>query len=237
MKKNIFLKIGGIIMALGMMLSFGSCLEINKPTANRVCKYLNDTYNREFEATHIGGRLNSDDATLYISPKDDPSLVFTAFIDREGNITDNYVTALKCREVENALNRCIEQRSLTGISEVYILENVTENNPDISIGDFMKKHGIESFHVRFIFVPSDGYGQKIVDSLTDTADLLSINIGSLVFAMSQENYEACKTEIEDYPNVTLAMIESHEPIGAYNVIVSDGVISASAVEIEENIGA
>ncbi len=224
-------------MALGMMIGMGACLEINQPTADKVCSYLENVYGCEFTATHIGDRLNTSHALLYIVPKNDPDLVFTATIDKDGTITENYVTALKCREVERVIDGHLQKSGLTGASEVYIADSVSETDTGISVSEFLSRHGIERFHVRLIFIPGDNYGEKVLNALIDTGKSLEIDLGALVFAMREDAYEPCRQEMEDYPGVTLAAIQNYDPLGMQNVLIDNGVSSVTPAEMEESIGA
>lgn len=236
--KKILKKVGLIIMAITTMITMNACSKVNNDTANEVCAALSEKYGESFEATKIGDRFNTDSAKLYIHPSDNDELLFTASINRTtGEVTDDYVTEKVNYQVEKSIREEFNAVGVSADSRCMVVtrnELVTENeeyNPE----SFMERYSFDNYMV-YLIINGDGMSvDKIHSAITQIGKNLNVKliIAGYVF---DSTYGDCLTELKQSPEMSITMIEAHNPTSTFDVTVDGTGASISLDELSSLLG-
>ena len=149
--KKTIMKVGLMIMALTTMITMNACSKINNETANDVCIALAEKYGEDFVAVKIGDRFNTDSAKLYVHPKNNEEVLFTARINKDsGIVEDNYIEEKINYQVENVLlNAFLEKGiSVSSRSMVVTKDPIIPENDEYTPKSFSEKYNFRFFIIQ-----------------------------------------------------------------------------------------
>lgn len=225
-----------LTLTLGFSLSMGACSMLgtfNKTTANTVCERLNEKYNEEFEAEYIGNRIDTNSATLYVHPKDTPKLMFTAVIDNDGNVTDDYVSNIMTYKVQNDIVESFNKYNIDCAVDVEIVTDIKpEINTNLSIEEFVKKHNVSGMYVKAIYCDDNISKEQLVTIFENISKSYSFKLVINGYFFDIENYRQCSQKFDTYPSYGDTLIKRYNPYKTFTLCVSKEESTPSLHEFE-----
>ena len=95
MNNNVRVRKAGVILMILSLLNLIGCSAIDKDTATQITTALQEKYVEEFKCDSIGNRFGTatnDTVTGYCYPSNEPEVLFTAVMDKDGNLVeDTYI--------------------------------------------------------------------------------------------------------------------------------------------------
>lgn len=235
---KIIKKVGMLIMAVGTMITMSACTKMNKDTAEEVCRALEEKYGQAFTAVKIGDRLNTEHAKLYVHPDEQEELLFTAKLDRTTRmVSDDYIVTKVCFKVKEAIEKAFEEENITSVSRCMIVnseEKVFEKK-DWEPASFMEKHEYDHYTMYLVLDEKNASSDSILHVLKKVSADLQVKMVVTVCLFGTEAYEACKDEMMQYPEMSLTMIESHNPGSTFDVVIDKGIPSITENELAQKI--
>lgn len=237
--KNHLRKAAAILMALLTTITMSACSKINSETAADVREALEAKYGKAFEVTHIGNRLNNSTATAFAHPVDQSEIVFTATIDHDGNVVDDYANHIVLNTIEKELVHAFQANGIaSAVNAVVTEDDVIETDTDISPNAFASKNGIDAILVRVILDGPEVSARSVIDSLEEAAASYEFSLVVSLYVMPHEAFVTCEKDFQTYPSVGATKIESYSPVFSSKLVLSDGGSSVSveqlAVQMEGN---
>ena len=214
----------GILFPLLVLLN--SCVGRFSPsTTSKVEKTLEERYGVEFETTHIGDRIGTEHAKVYLYQKDNPRIQVTAYLSDDGTVTSDYVEQVVAADIEERFEQVLASHRIASKAKaVFTGYSPTEEDFGSDINDVMKKYGIDSLYVKMIFnkeTDSGKFEDAIIPALEDASSIYDFAITAHMFVFEEEQFWKCKEEMEEFPNLSVTMIEDCGPIfKAYDTIES-----------------
>lgn len=230
---NFIKKVGLIIMAAALV-TMSACTKINKDTANEVCSYLESQYGCKFVASQIGDRLNKSTAKLYVYPENNSEIVFTAVIDTNGNITEDYVNHLVLYTIETSIQDSFNSNGMSCAANAVITEDdVHENDTNITVQEFVAKNNIDTVFVRIVLDEATLDATSVIKALEDASKNCGADLAVSAYVLSSDSYQQCKNDFVTYPSVGATQIESYNPISSFSTVVKDGISSLTMNELTD----
>lgn len=210
MFKKILKKASVVVMAVSIFSLIG-CGDMDKQQAADVEKLLQEKYDQEFKATHIGGRYgteNNDSVTTYVHPVDNEKLVVKAVMGKNGELeSDNYIQRL----ISDSFNQILKKElGTTGIESesntvVMDVDSSSETNPEISIEEYVNKYKPKYFSADMIVEETANITPEIFEKALQEVYKAGLNTTFQVniHVILKDDYEAClkkfleQTEISD----------------------------------------
>lgn len=233
--KNIkFLKKVGLIIMAAALITMSACSKINKDTANEVCSYLEGQYGCKFVASQIGDRLNKSTAKLYVYPESNSEIVFTAVIDTNGNIREDYVAHLVLYTIETSIHDAFNSNGMKcSVNAVITEDDIHEENPNITVQEFVDKNNIDSIFVRIVIDEATLDASGIVKALEDASKNCGVTLAVSAYILSSDSYQQCKSDFVTYPSVGATQIESYNPVSTFSTVVTNGVSSLTTDQLAD----
>ncbi len=216
-----------ICVILFMVFLLLSCCISSFSDENTVVDYLEDKYSKDFEATHIGREI--DKTKLYVKSESDDSIIFTAYIDDNGDISDDYVNRVILAKTEKMIE---DEMSAHGIecSVNVVVDKVNETDPSLSITEFMDKNSLEYLYMRLIVEESSFTQAEVKDVFKHLNCLQQINYAVNGYIMTTDTYSMCKDDFETYPSVNTTKIKSYKPIDSFRLVRENGKVTVDEKE-------
>lgn len=206
-----------------MMIGMSACSKVNNDIAKDVCDYLEQQYGCKFVATHIGDRLDKDTAKLYVYSEENPEVIFTAIIDHDGNVEEDYVPNLIAAKIEKSIASDLSRSNIECTVSASIDDNsIVEKNTSISVEEFVQKYGIESIYVKIIFDETLSNTGAVIDSLESASTSLKTNLTVRGYIFSHDSYSNCRDEFLKYPYVGSTAIKAYSPKKEFLIQVQNG---------------
>ena len=203
-------RIGVLVMAIITTVTMHACAQINQSTADTVCRVLEEKYGCAFTALQIGDRFNTAGAKLYLSPQDNPSVVFSASINRKtGVVTDNYPAEQVFWQIENRLAEQMQVEGMACASRSYTVGNdlSQETDPGLTPKELAQKYGLSSFYVYFV-VDEEGLDmEKTEKAIQKAAADLGVTLKIMGYVMPHEDFLLCRQDIYENPEISSTLIE------------------------------
>ena len=115
-KKIISIVLLGVMMATLMSLLLG-CDDVDKKTVAAIQNQLSEKYGESFTVYALGDRIGRDTVTAYVYADGDPSMLFTARLDKNGELTfDNYPYRIVCRKTDKLLTSLLSSYGIESIA-------------------------------------------------------------------------------------------------------------------------
>lgn len=220
-------------MSVLTTISMSACARVNKATAADVSNALKARYGESFVVTHIGNRLNTKTATTYVHPENNNRIVFTAIIDHDGNVIDDYATNIVMDSLEQNLQRKLEDKGIIcSVNAVITEDNIVETDTELDPNSFMEKHGIESVLVRLIVDDNSESSENLITILEQMSVEYSFDIVVSVYYLDHNAFELCKKDFSTYPSVGATRIKSYDPRTFFKTTLSNGKSSIPSFELE-----
>lgn len=213
------------------MISIGACTQLNKQTAADVCEQLQSRYGIPFTATHIGGRLDSDTATLYVHPADSDSPIFTAVIDPKGNMQEDYVPRIILTQIETSIQDAFSAQNMACTASANITSRIEEQDAEISVEDFLARHGHPNILIYLVFDASTVDASKIIPVMNNCSRTLGLTFAVYGYALSPERYASYVEDSAPSPTTTDAAIKDYEPAASFATAFRSGVCDMTAEEL------
>lgn len=226
MLKKLLKKVSGVVMAVSIFSLIG-CSEMDQQQAADVEKLLQEKYDKEFTATHIGGRYgtsNNDTVTTYVHPADQENLVFKAVADKDGKlVSDTYIP----RVISNSINEILKQElANAGVeSETFTFamnaDSSSETNPDISLEEYVTayKPGYFSAHMIVKETP-DLSAEKFEKALSAVYQAgLNTTFQVAIRVISEDEYEKCLEEFKQLPEVSKTWFTDYNVVDELKLII------------------
>ncbi|MDR1156873.1 MAG: hypothetical protein LBK75_00990 [Oscillospiraceae bacterium] len=189
----------GVLMATLMSALYG-CDAVDKKATEPILTALAAKYGQSFTVYALGDRIGRDTATAYVFSDDDPTLLFTARVSREGTLTfENYAYRKLCRKIENITSDIFAQygfkascyATLFGTSaddvtqvEIDLQDYLNETKPEaVSLSIAIEEHEL------VIATLEQVYGEIY-------AELQHTTVGSTLHVLSEADYEAVNQQIQ-----------------------------------------
>lgn len=232
MKNYYFRKAVAILMALLTTVTMSACSRINNETASDVCKALEEKYGEAFEVTHIGNRLNTSTATTYVHPVNNSEIVFTATIDHNGNIVDDYASSIVMNTIEKCIEDSFEKNGVVcAANAVVTKDDITETERNIDPNSFTSKNGVDTILVRVIIDHQDETAASIITSLEQASARYDFSLVVSIYLLNHDAFISCEEDFRTFPSVGATQIESYSPLVFTKTILSHGNSSISSAEL------
>lgn len=230
--KNNLRKAVIILMAVITTISMSACSKINSETAADVCNALKAKYGEDFEVTQIGDRLNSSTATTYVHPVNNSDIVFTARIDRSGNVVDDYVNNIIMNSLEHDLVAKLSNSGFISVANAVVTEDdVIETDRNLDPNTFVKKNGLESVLVRVVFDYKNEDAETIISALEQATNKYEFDLVISAYFMNHDSFTQCENDFKTYPSVGATKIDSYSPLFSVKTVLSGGKSSVTASEL------
>ena|GEM_PF-5723620 len=179
---------------------------------DKVIKYLGKKYGDSFEVVDsISGNIDINYEEFYCVSESYPDDTATVFIDRNGNMTDNYYAIIKHDELEKKYIDAINSE----LNDYKLFFNITsdyiECNPDLSLDEALNDNPYQFSTVAYVFlyreVNDKNSYEKICKKLKDNKCYTMIAF----YEVTDEEYnEIDKDNYLDYLNSKINIIPSFE---------------------------
>jgi hypothetical protein len=187
---------------------------------DEITSEINNKYKDEFEVFHIISTLGINEMRFLMLKKDEPDIRFNAVLSSEGDCYDDYLTFKCIKELKDLLFKDFDNLS---VSISFVMDRFNENDVNISLDDFLKKHRPDHIIIRLAF---DNNVTKDYEGLYDFIQSLNSKNGIMIacelFKFDSDAYKSCKELIEYYPNVTREMILNLNPAEMKNMLFENG---------------
>lgn len=214
------------------LVPMSACAKINKGTANEVCSYLESQYGCKFVASQIGDRWNNSTAKLYVYPDYNSEIVFTARIDTDGNITEDYVNHLVLYTIETAIQDSFSDNGMKCSANAVITgDDIYESDANITVQEFVTKYNIDSVFVRIVIDDAIIDTSSVINALEDASKNCGADLAVSAYILDSDSYQQCKNDFVTYPSVGATRIKSYNPISTFSTVVTNGVSSLTTVEL------
>lgn len=238
---RIIKKVGLLIMALTTMITMNACAELNQQTSSDVCNALSQKYGKNFVATKIGDRFNTDHAVLYLHPENDESLVFTATIDRETKeVSDNYIRRKMSLSYSEDLVKSVD----SSIAEIGVSAMLTctdpseETNFDITADEFSEKYSLSQITFYITIKNScvkEEAVKEIVSVVLEKQDSWDVEISALIFNISDSQFDSCVSDMAISPKINSSWFSEYDCIGNSAFTFTDGEINPGIQTITKEL--
>lgn len=202
MKKSIQ-KATVLISAMIIALSAGACMTlINNDTANSVCKKLEAKYGEEFEVVKIGDRLVTSSAKTYVHPVSNSDIVFTARIDKSGNVDDDYVNHILLNSINQNIVSTFSDYGIVALSNAVVTDaDVRETDRNLDLNSFTAKNNLDGILVYVAIDYNNEDPDTFISALEDATKDYDFELVVYPFFMDHEEFELHRNDFKSYPSV------------------------------------
>lgn len=202
-------RVGIIIMAFSIFNLMG-CGYVDNQQAGKIEKMLEEKYNSQFKATHIGGRYgtaNNDTVTAYLHPINNESLVFSAVMTKKGElVSDNLIPRIVSNEINEILKDELEGFGVESETFTFVMkaDSSSEINQEITLKEYVNKYKPDYFSAHMIVKESPGLTaetfEQAIKGIYNAG--LSTTFQVNIRVISKEEYLTCVEEFLKLPSVT-----------------------------------
>ena len=219
-------------MSMLLKIGMNASTEVNRRIAQDVCTALKQRYGEEFEAVLIGDRLNTKTTTLYMHPVSEPTILFTARIDHDGCVTEDYVSGRMMKKINDRIRERFEQSGIQCLSNAVLpADDISEQNTEIREEDFYRNYLIEKVLVYLVLKDGSFAPEMIIDSLEHVAGEIVPDLVVYGYVMGSEMFQRCEEDILKYPSLKSTRLDSYQPEHHFIVRVENGKSSLSGSEL------
>ena len=230
--KKCIRKAVAILMALLSTITMSACSKINNETASDVCKALEEKYGETFEVTHIGNRLNTSTATTYVHPISNSEIIFTATIDHNGRVFDDYASSIVMNTIENCITDSLKANGIVcAANAVVTKDEIEETELNLDPNSFTSRNGVDTVLIRVIIDHRDESAESIITSLEHVSSDYDFSLVVSIYLLNHDSYMSCEEDFRTYPSVGATQIESYSPILLAKTTLSHGISSMSSSEL------
>ena len=203
-----------------------SVCELTKNAIGKVCSMLKAKYNEEFVVTMIGDRINTGHIKFFVHPETDMRILFTAIIDRDGRLQDDYKIQLILHRIKTKIEEEIIAVGISGRANVSIPTPIyNEENRNYKLEDLVNAYNLETISISII-ICGDANKRELYDVVAENR--IRCNKAVCLYLLSNDSYDECCVLFDKYPYVSEAMITSFSPIAeAIIKVTSEGTPSIS----------
>lgn len=196
-KKIITIVLLGVMMATLMSVILG-CEDIDSKTANAIQDKLAEKYGESFTVTSLGDRIGYDTVTAYVYADNDPSMRFTAKLDKNLELVfDDYSYRFVCRKTDKLVESIFSQLGLDVCS--YCTYEYMDNSLGLTITPSDYIDATSSTYLSLGICVKDGNGvtgEQLLDGIFTLREQLGdILIGAGVYVLSIEDYNTVHDKI------------------------------------------
>lgn len=197
-------------------------LELNQVMMERAEAVLKQKYGMDFSATIIGDRFDSPDARIYLHPVEEESLVFTALLDSEGFVKDDFVSSIMLFRLKQDLLATLSEAGISGdVNCVFPRPIRNETDPGISPEDFLKKYPVDRVLMRLI-LPEGTDREAVQTALEDFSRTCPLDLMVNGFVLNEPGMEECRKIFAAYPSVSEDWIRKFNPSETFRLFVNKG---------------
>lgn len=241
MLKNILKKVSGVVMALSIFSLIG-CSEIDKQQAADVEKLLQEKYDQEFKATHIGeryGTASNDTVTTYLHPSNNENVVFSAVMNKDGElVSDSYIPRLISDQLNQILKEELASKGIESDTYTFIMNNekssFSETNPDISLKDYVTTYKPQYFSGHMIVKESPDLTPEQFEAALSAVYEAGLNtiyqVGVRVIAADE--YAKCLEEFKQLPEVSSSWFLDYNVVDEFDAVLDPNGFNYQKVEAQ-----
>lgn len=152
--------------------------------------------------------LRAEKLTIY--PENDPALHFTAWINADRQITDDYIQQLNLKKLEAALTNALAAVGVTAAAKISIPDEIIrETDTSLSLGDFLKKHHPKSLLIRLLLEEASFDREKVVLTLGKAKEVYGPILYADCYSFASADFLKCREIVSAYARITTAMIQRY----------------------------
>lgn len=211
--------------------------QASNAATEKVIQELEIKYGCDFVAIKIGGRIDSGETAFYISPKENPALVFKAVVDDETlEISDNYIERIVAEKFVAEMEKRLTEKGLSGSASALFIsdDDSQEDDPAIALTDYIEKYKVKSAFV-YLALDKQTVSSTSSDDLLDACKALSNEFKIQVAvsgAVIGDKYKNCAEDMKKEPDVNATWFDSYSPSGNYQFAVTDGKSNISKEKLD-----
>ncbi len=250
MKKLIIFMLSGM-----MILGWSGCMNQNeyKNTVQGMTDYVNQAtahsaervlgelelkYGCSFEIKKVGGRIDTHSVTFYVSPKDNPGVVFKAVIDTlTQKVKDNCMERMIAVGFEKSLEGALEKRGVRGTAQASFAHKDDSAEDDILISqkEYFEKYQVDETLVYLALdaaTTGESAAEELIDACRETGNSLNLLVAVNGVVLS-DKYADCAKDMKGDPNVSATWFDAYSPSCHYHFAVTDGNSNVSEQELSK----
>ena len=198
MNNNVRVRKAGVILMILSLLNLIGCSAIDKDTATQITTALQEKYGEEFKCDSIGNRFGTatnDTVTGYCYPSNEPEVLFTAVMDKDGNLVeDTYIPSYVTDILEKAIIEEFQSQEIVAHVNAVLSTNdeITDVRlNDLTLNNFLTEQSISGFTAHIIIDESSNV-EKLGTSIHEVYSKLSekylqLVLGSYVRVLSNSD--------------------------------------------------
>lgn len=195
-------------------------------------------YGCEFTVTHIGGRIDSDSTTMYLTPDFDENLVVRAELYQDSQqVRDNLIDRLVGRSFSKTLDDMLKEKDVdisAWTSFVCSDRDQEEDDINITVDEFTDKYHPEQAMVYFALRQGSIDGStaaKLTGAFSDMSKKYKVEI-ILHGVILDEDYAECAAQIKDQTILTATWFYDFKTTDAFRYAVTEGESNLSDSELQ-----
>ena len=246
MNNNVRVRKAGVILIILSLLNLIGCSAIDKDTATQITTALQEKYVEEFKCDSIGNRFGTatnDTVTGYCYPSNEPEVLFTAVMDKDGNLVeDTYIPSYVTDILEKAIIEEFQSQEIVAHVNAVLSTNdeITDVRlNDLTLNNFLTEQSISGFTAHIIIDESSNV-EKLGTSIHDVYSKLSekylqLVLGSYVRVLSNSDFSKCANEMDQNPTVSKTFFKDYDVKGEVIVGILDGKPTKEINEIQNEL--
>lgn len=208
-KKIISIVVLGVMMATLMSLLLG-CEDVDKKTVAAIQDRLAEKYGGSFTVYALGDRIGRDTVTAYVYADGDSSMLFTARLDKGGELTfDNYPYRIVCRKTDNLLTSSLSSFGIESVAYTTYENKDDSLALDISPTEYVRKTASTFCAISLVVKDNDAV---CADDLLHCVAALREQLGDILIGIS-----VYKLSADDYTAVYDAVLHETQIFDAYRL--------------------
>ena len=208
-KKIISIVLLGVMMATLMSLLLG-CDDVDKKTVAAIQNQLSEKYGESFTVYALGDRIGRDTVTAYVYADGDPSMLFTARLDKNGELTfDNYSYRIVCRKTDKLLTSQLSSFGIESIAYTTYENKDYSLALDISPAEYVTSTASAFCAISLVVKDTDAV---CADDLLRCVASLREQLGDILIGIS-----VYKLSADDYNTVYDAVLHETQIFDAYRL--------------------
>ena len=246
MNNNVRVRKAGVILIILSLLNLIGCSAIDKDTATQITTALQEKYVEEFKCDSIGNRFGTatnDTVTGYCYPSNEPEVLFTAVMDKDGNLVeDTYIPSYVTDILEKAIIEEFQSQEIVAHVNAVLSTNdeITDVRlNDLTLNNFLTEQSISGFTAHIIIDESSNV-EKLGTSIHEVYSKLSekylqLVLGSYVRVLSNSDFSKCANEMDQNPTVSKTFFKDYDVKGEVIVGILDGKPTKEINEIQNEL--
>jgi len=246
LNNNVRVRKAGVILIILSLLNLIGCSAIDKDTATQITTALQEKYVEEFKCDSIGNRFGTatnDTVTGYCYPSNEPEVLFTAVMDKDGNLVeDTYIPSYVTDILEKAIIEEFQSQEIVAHVNAVLSTNdeITDVRlNDLTLNNFLTEQSISGFTAHIIIDESSNV-EKLGTSIHEVYSKLSekylqLVLGSYVRVLSNSDFSKCANEMDQNPTVSKTFFKDYDVKGEVIVGILDGKPTKEINEIQNEL--